>query len=109
MCERKILVVDDEVDLLQMIETTLNTEGFTNVLTAISGDEALSLFCSENPDLILLDVMLPDMNGFSLLKKIRNSSVVPVIMLTAKGEANDRFNGFELGADDYIILSLIHI
>ena len=91
MCERKILVVDDEVDLLQMIETTLNTEGFTNVLTAISGDEALSLFCSENPDLILLDVMLPDMNGFS------------VIMLTAKGEANDRFNGFELGADDYII------
>lgn len=103
MCERKILVVDDEVDLLQMIETTLNTEGFTNVLTAISGDEALSLFCSENPDLILLDVMLPDMNGFSLLKKIRNSSVVPVIMLTAKGEANDRFNGFELGADDYII------
>lgn len=70
MCERKILVVDDEVDLLQMIETTLNTEGFTNVLTAISGDEALSLFCSENPDLILLDVMLPDMNGFSLLKKL---------------------------------------
>ena len=64
MCEIKILVVDDEVDLLQMIETTLNTEGFTNVLTAISGDEALSLFCSENPDLILLDVMLPDINSF---------------------------------------------
>ena len=101
--ERKILVVDDEADLLQMIETTLNTEGFVNVLTASSGDDALALFHNENPDLILLDVMLPDTDGFSLLKKIRGNSVVPVIMLTAKGEANDRFNGFELGADDYII------
>lgn len=101
--DRKILVVDDELDLLQMIETTLNTEGFANVLTAGSGDEALALFHNESPDLILLDVMLPDTDGFTLLKKIRDSSVVPVIMLTAKGEANDRFNGFELGADDYII------
>lgn len=103
MEDKKIMIVDDEIDLLEMIHHVLIKHGFQDVLTASTGAQALALFQNESPDIIILDVMLPDIDGFSLLRKFREKSAIPIIMLTAKGEADDRFNGFELGADDYII------
>ena len=72
-------------------------------LTASSGEETLKLWREEHPDLIILDVMMPRTDGFTVLKEIRRTSRVPVLMLTARGEAEDRFTGFENGADDYLI------
>ena len=103
MNDKTILIVDDEVDLLEMIQSILKRAGFTTVLTATAGREALSLWREEQPAMIILDVMMPVMDGFSVLKEIRKTSKVPVLMLTARGEANDRFTGFEYGADDYLI------
>lgn len=103
MNDKTILIVDDEVDLLEMIQSIFKRAGFTTVLTATAGREALSLWREEQPAMIILDVMMPVMDGFSVLKEIRKTSKVPVLMLTARGEANDRFTGFEYGADDYLI------
>ena len=97
-----ILVCDDEKDIVSALNIYLSAEGY-RVLTAFDGPEALRLLDREEVHLVLLDVMMPGMDGFELLQEIRAVSKVPVLMLTAKGEAEDRFSGFELGADDYLI------
>jgi two-component system KDP operon response regulator KdpE len=98
---RKILAVDDEERMVRFIRLNLEHDGF-DVSEAFNGKQALQRIRNENPDLILLDVMMPDMDGFEVLEMVREVSTVPVIMLTAKGEENDRVRGLELGADDYI-------
>ena len=97
----KILAVDDEKRMVRFIQLNLEQDGF-QVITAYNGKEALEQVRTQLPDLILLDIMMPDINGFEVLKKIREVNTVPVIMLTAKGEEDDRIQGLELGADDYI-------
>jgi DNA-binding response OmpR family regulator len=98
---RRILVVDDEERMVRFIRLNLEHDGF-RVTDAFKGSEALNKLRSALPDLILLDVMLPDLDGFEVLRMIREVSTVPVIMLTAKGEEDDRVRGLELGADDYV-------
>jgi DNA-binding response OmpR family regulator len=98
---RRTLVVDDEPRMIHVIRMNLEHDGF-EVYEAISGLKALEQMRDQMPDLILLDVMMPDLDGFETLKLIREISTVPVIMLTAKGEEDDRVRGLELGADDYI-------
>lgn len=97
----KILAVDDEKRMVRFIQLNLEQDGF-QVITAYNGKEAIEQVRTQLPDLILLDIMMPDINGFEVLKKIREVNNVPVIMLTAKGEEDDRIQGLELGADDYI-------
>ena len=97
----KILAVDDEQRMVRFIQLNLEQDGF-QVITAYNGKEALEQVRTQLPDLVLLDIMMPDINGFEVLKKIREVNKVPVIMLTAKGEEDDRIQGLELGADDYI-------
>jgi len=96
-----ILVVDDEERMARFIRLNLEHDGF-QVTEAYRGLQAIHSLRDEMPDLIILDVMLPDMDGFEVLKMIREVSSVPVIMLTAKGEEDDRVRGLELGADDYV-------
>ena len=103
MKDKPILVVDDELDLLTMIRSIFEHAGFTQIITASSGEAALQLLAQKMPAMVILDVMMPGMDGFELLKEIRAVSKIPVLMLTAKGEAEDKFNGFELGADDYLV------
>lgn len=103
MYDKSILVIDDELDLLVMIKSIFNRAGYKNVITAASAREALSIISKRMPDMIILDIMMPEMDGFELLQEIRAISKVPVLILTAKGGAEDRFSGFELGADDYLI------
>lgn len=98
---RRILVVDDEERMVRFIRLNLEHDGF-RVTEAFKGTEALNKLRSALPDLVLLDVMLPDIDGFEVLRMIREVSTVPVIMLTAKGEEDDRVRGLELGADDYV-------
>ena len=98
---RKILVVDDEPRMIHFIRLNLEHDGF-EVYEAPSGTLALDQMRDLLPDMILLDVMMPDIDGFETLRLIREISTVPVIMLTAKGEEEDRVRGLELGADDYI-------
>jgi len=98
---KKILVVDDEERMARFVKLNLEHDGF-QVIEAHRGHEALDKMRTALPDLILLDIMLPDLDGFEILKIIRETNKVPVIMLTAKGEEDDRVKGLELGADDYI-------
>jgi DNA-binding response OmpR family regulator len=99
--DRQILVVDDEERMVRFIRLNLEHDGF-RVSEAFNGNQAINKIRSNLPDLVLLDVMLPDIDGFEVLRIIREVSSVPVIMLTAKGEEDDRVRGLELGADDYI-------
>lgn len=101
--EKTILIVDDEAELLTMLKSIFERAGYHNILTAVSGEEALTLMTAKMPDMVITDVMMPGMDGFELLQEIRAVSKIPVLMLTARGEAQDRFDGFELGADDYVI------
>lgn len=103
MKKRSILIVDDEKELLIMLKSIFERAGYLQVMTASSGEEAIKLISGKMPDMIITDVMMPGMDGFELLQEIREISKVPVLMLTAKGEAEDRFAGFELGADDYLV------
>jgi DNA-binding response OmpR family regulator len=98
---QKILVVDDEERMARFIRLNLEHDGF-QVVEAYRGQEAMDKLRTTLPDLILLDIMMPDIDGFEVLKMIREVSGVPVIMLTAKGEEDDKVKGLELGADDYI-------
>lgn len=98
---RVILVVDDEERMARFVHLNLEHDGFM-VVEAYRGLQAIQALRDSLPDLVLLDVMLPDMDGFEVLKMIREVSSVPVIMLTAKGEEDDRVRGLELGADDYV-------
>lgn len=99
--DRRILIVDDEERMVRFIRLNLEHDGF-QVLEAFNGSQAVNKIRSNLPDLVLLDVMMPDMDGFEVLRIIREVSRVPVIMLTAKGEEEDRVRGLEMGADDYI-------
>lgn len=100
---KKLLLVDDEQDLLDMVQLILQTEGYTHLKTAGTVREALAAVRAWKPDLALLDVMLPDGDGFSLLEQMRAESDIPVLFLTARGEDEDKFRGLGLGADDYIV------
>lgn len=99
--KRRILIVDDEERMVRFIRLNLEHDGF-EVEEAFNGRQALDKLRQTLPDLIILDVMMPDLSGFEVLRMIRESNDVPVIMLTAKAEEDDRVNGLELGADDYI-------
>lgn len=101
--EKAILIVDDEAQLRTMLRSIFERAGYTNVMTAVSGEEALKLITVKMPDMVISDVMMLGMDGFELLQEIRALSKIPVLMLTAKGEAEDRFAGFEMGADDYLV------
>lgn len=101
--EKELLLVDDEPELLKMVSDILKNAGFKSVLTAGTVGEALKLAREEKPDLIILDVMLPDGDGFSLMGKLRRFTDVPVIFLTAKDADADKLAGLGLGADDYIL------
>ena len=96
-----ILLVDDDPNIRRLVQLYLEKEGF-RVVCADRGDDALNIFRKEPPDLMLLDVMLPGMDGWSVLKSVRKTSAIPIIMLTAKDETFDKVLGLELGADDYI-------
>jgi two-component system KDP operon response regulator KdpE len=99
--QRRVIVADDEPDLLYAIKLYLEDEGYT-VFTAVNGYEALDLVKERIPDVVVLDVMMPELDGFETLKQLRETSNVPVIMLTAKGEEADKIRGLGLGADDYV-------
>jgi phosphate regulon transcriptional regulator PhoB len=99
---RKVLVVDDEESVRELIELYLTKEGF-DVILAKDGREALRLNGEHHPDLIVLDLMLPGLDGWEVCKQIRSASRVPIIMLTARSEEVDRVVGLELGADDYVV------
>ncbi len=98
----KVLIVEDDTNIAELLHLYLEKEGYsTNV--ANDGGKGVELFRSFQPDLVLLDIMLPVMDGWSVLRKIREESKAPVIMLTAKGETGDKVSGLEMGADDYIV------
>ena len=103
MYEKPILIVDDEQELLIMIRKIFERAGFTQIMTAASAEAALKILSVKMPAMAVLDVMMPGMDGFALLKEIRKVSSMPVLMLTAKGEPEDRCTGLELGADDYLV------
>ena len=98
---KRILLVDDEPLIIKGLKYTLEQEGY-ETMSAMDGEEALSLFFSNSIDLVLLDVMLPKLDGIQVCQRIRESSNVPIIMLTAKGEDMDKILGLEYGADDYM-------
>jgi len=97
----KILVVDDEKKILDVVEAYLRKEGY-DVTTAEDGAKALELFEKENPHVVILDLMLPKLSGEQVCSKIRTTSYVPIIMLTAKNDENDKIEGLAIGADDYL-------
>ncbi len=99
--KKTILIVDDEQPIIDMLVYNLQKEGY-NTLEATDGEKAVDLALNENPDLILLDIMIPKIDGLSVCKRIRHTLNVPIIMLTAKSEEIDKILGLELGADDYI-------
>ena len=99
---RKILIVDDEVRMRRVIADYLRIKGYETA-EAADGAEALDSFTAEQPDLVLLDVMMPHMDGWEVCRRIRAKSSIPVIMLTAKSEEEDELQGFSLGADEYIM------
>ncbi|HEY7668315.1 MAG TPA: response regulator transcription factor [Actinomycetota bacterium] len=101
MAERRVLVVDDEPIVREVLERYLQLEGFA-VTTAEDGEDALERFASTDPHLVLLDLMLPRIDGLEVFRRMRAERSTPVIMLTARGEETDRVVGLELGADDYV-------
>ena len=98
---RKILVVDDTLNVQVMLTDFLSSQDF-DVLTACNGREALDIFRQEQPDLVLLDIMMPNMDGYQFITQLRKESSTPVIMITARQQETDLIKGFDLGADDYI-------
>ena len=98
---KKILVVDDEKPILDIIKFNMAKEGY-EVLTAFDGREALEVFAAENPDIIILDLMLPEIDGLEVARTIRKTSNVPIIVLSAKDTEFDKVIGLEIGADDYV-------
>jgi two-component system alkaline phosphatase synthesis response regulator PhoP len=101
MAKEKILIVEDEKDLVKILKYNLEKEGY-RVVVANDGEAGLSIFRKEKPGLVILDVMLPKLDGFEFCKVVRQESKVPILMLTAKTEEVDRILGLELGADDYV-------
>lgn len=102
---KKILIVEDEENIRELLRLYLEREGY-EITEAANGVEGMKLWKTEKPDMLLLDVMMPVMDGWAVCKEIRAESDIPIIMLTAKGETVDRVNGLEMGADDYIVKPL---
>ncbi len=100
---KRILLVDDEPELLNMVISILKEEGFCNISTATNVKDALYVAAKINPELAVLDVMLPDGNGFDLMEQLKQNGEYPILFLTARGEDEDKFKGFGLGADDYVV------
>jgi len=98
----KILAVDDEPLYLRLLKVNLEPEGY-EVITASDGEAALELVASKQPDLVILDVMMPKLDGITTCERIRQFSTVPIIILTARGEEQDRVRGLDVGADDYVV------
>jgi OmpR family response regulator RpaB len=98
----RILVVDDEASIRRILETRLKMVGY-EVFTAADGEEAVEAYQKHNPDLVILDVMMPKMDGYGVTREIRKTSETPIIILTALGDVSERITGLELGADDYVI------
>jgi DNA-binding response OmpR family regulator len=98
----KVLLVDDEPTILETVENKLRKEGYS-VFTAATAEDGMRLYRQAKPDLLILDVMLPQRSGFDLCKAVRKDSRVPIIFLTARASEGDRVAGFELGADDYVV------
>ncbi|HLZ10138.1 MAG TPA: response regulator transcription factor [Chloroflexota bacterium] len=101
MPREKILIVDDEARILRLVRSNLEPHGY-KILTAMDGESAITAAEMNDPDLILLDLMLPRLDGFEVCRRLREFSTVPIIILTAKGEEVDKVKGLELGADDYL-------
>lgn len=101
MADYNILIVDDDTNICELLRLYLEKDGFGTFI-ANDGEEAVKLFGEKSPDLILLDIMLPKLDGWQVCREIRKTSEVPIIMLTAKGETFDKVLGLELGADDYV-------
>lgn len=101
MARNTVLVVDDEPDIVELLTYNLKKEGY-DTLTARTGEEALQVITRQKPDLIILDIMLPEIDGFEVCKRVREDHNIPIIMLTAKGDEVDKVLGLELGADDYV-------
>lgn len=101
MANKKALVVEDDINISELLRLYLEKDGF-DVIQAHDGALGASLGISENPDIILLDIMLPEKSGWQVCREVRRSSKVPIIMLTAKGETFDKVSGLEMGADDYL-------
>jgi DNA-binding response OmpR family regulator len=99
---KRILIVDDEPRYLRLLEANLRTEGY-EVVTAQDGMQAIDVFSGQPIDLVLLDVMMPRLDGFATCQRLREFSSVPIVILTAKGEEQDRVRGLDLGADDYLV------
>jgi DNA-binding response OmpR family regulator len=99
---KRVLIVDDEPRYLRLLEANLRTEGY-EVVTAQDGQQAVDVFSGQPIDLVLLDIMMPRLDGFGATQRIREFSSVPIIILTAKGEEQDRVRGLDLGADDYLV------
>ena len=102
MTNNKVLIADDDSNISELIKVYFEKDGFSTV-TAQNGKEAVELFKSEAPSIVILDVMMPEMDGWQVCREIRRVSNIPIIMLTAKGETFDKVLGLELGADDYIV------
>ena len=102
MNNRKIMIVDDDLNICELLRLYIEKEGYSTVI-ANDGETAVELFSREQPSLILLDIMLPKMDGWQVCREIRKTSDCPIIMLTAKGEVFDKILGLELGADDYVV------
>ena len=100
--KQKILVADDEASIRRILETRLKMVGY-DVVVAEDGEEAVDVFNKTNPDLVVLDVMMPKMDGYGVTREIRRTSDIPIIILTALGDVSERITGLELGADDYVI------
>jgi two-component system, OmpR family, response regulator RpaB len=100
--KEKVLVVDDEASIRRILETRLSMIGY-DVVTAADGEEALDVFRKTGPNLVVLDVMMPKLDGYGVCQELRKESDVPIIMLTALGDVADRITGLELGADDYVV------
>ena len=103
LLNKRILLVDDERELLAMVLSILTGYGFGNIQTARSVKEAIAEAEKSRPELAILDVMLPDGNGFDLMEQLKQKGDYPILFLTARGEDDDKFKGFGLGADDYIV------
>lgn len=100
--EKRILIIDDEEEILNILKTVLKKEGFKNIYTALDGESGLRLFNDLRPDIVILDIMLPDKEGYEVCREIRQKSNIPILFLSAKTEEIDRVLGLSIGADDYI-------
>lgn len=99
---KKILLVDDDESIISLIDTVLHKEGYSRIYTAGSGKEAIKMVNETEPDLIVLDVMLPDFDGYEICRQIRDKSMVPIIFLSAKSDESDKLISYAMGGDEYI-------